>query len=79
MFLFVLFLLTGCKGHDIHVCSTLKTEYPKKIECTDCSHDVSSGGIICTYILMHICDFDVQEKWAKNLYLACLCYGRTVS
>lgn len=57
MFLFVLFLLTGCKGHDIHVCSTLKTEYPKKIECTDCSHDVSSGGIICTYILMHICVF----------------------
>lgn len=20
----------------------------------------------------------VQEKWSKNLYLACLCYGRTV-
>lgn len=23
--------------------------------------------------------FVLQEKWAKNLYLACLCYGRTVS
>lgn len=21
----------------------------------------------------------VKEKWAKNLYLACVCYGRTVS
>ncbi|KAD0540122.1 hypothetical protein E3N88_44095 [Mikania micrantha] len=21
----------------------------------------------------------VKEKWAKNLYLACICYGRTVS
>lgn len=26
---------------------------------------------------IHVCI--LQEKWAKNLYISCVCYGRTVS
>jgi len=37
----------------------------------------SSTGFGYKIIIFFFCD--LQDKWAKNLYLASVCYGRTVS